>query len=47
MLRTWAADAHDARLLGLQCWLAQALALNADRPGRLMLMMLVHFGLQR
>ena len=29
------ADAHDARLLGLQCWLAGALALNADRPGRL------------
>ena len=44
MLRTWAADAHDARLLGSQCWLAHALALNenADRPGRLMLMMLVH-----
>ena len=38
------ADAHDARLLGLQCWLAHALALNeyADRPGRLVLMMLVH-----
>ena len=44
MLGPWAADAHDARLLGLQCWLAHALALheNADRPGRLMLMMLVH-----
>ena len=44
MLRTWVADAHDARLLGLQCWLAHAWALNenADRPGRLMLMMLVH-----
>ena len=26
MLRTWPADAHDARLLGLQCWLAHALA---------------------
>ena len=44
MLRTWAADAHDARLLGLQCWLAHALASNenADRPGRLMLMMLAY-----
>ena len=41
MLRTWAADAHDARLLGLQCWLAHALALN-ENANRLMLMMLAH-----
>ena len=36
MLRTWAADAHDARLLGLQCWLALMLAhlvLNAKDLG--------------
>ena len=34
--RVWAADAHDARLLGLMC----------QRPGRLMLMMLTCWALR-